>query len=406
MVDNERNTADTLWMSNGHQVADAAIASSDAHVVMMVNGGAKVFDKQGGLLRAYGLAEIWGAHHIANVGRVDIQVQYDAGASRWVLTALHEDGDPLHAGSLDIAVTSDPTNPAGWASWHFTKADRGDTGSGTDFPHLSISADAVYLSYLQGGVQRIIAWSKADLYAGNPAPAWRKYAPDFGGFAQPVRGLTASPRMYFMVASGTNSETLVTWDSPFGANVVTVSAPMPLAIHDDAPGFITQLDGDQFVHANGATDGGARYHEGSIYGIRGVGVGDYTALRWYRLNPLTLTMLEQGVLGSGTNIHRLFPNLTVNSRGGIIIGYMVAGPTLWPGLRAIGVTRERAVLPEVVLTNGDGPVPTRNNVTRTGDYSGMELDPDGLTAWFTSPYGVGDTTFAYKMWVAGIRLGS
>ena len=125
---------------------------------------------------------------------------------------------------------------------------------------------------------------------------------------------------------------------------------------------------------------------------RGSGLGNEIAgVRWYEIRRKngTYSLYQQGTYSPDDGVNRWMGSIAMDNAGNIAVGYSVSNAVnVKPGIRYTGRLAGDAVgqmtLGEATLMDGTGVQLTTNN--RWGDYTSLNLDPDGCTFWYTNEY--------------------
>ncbi|MCA9980713.1 MAG: proprotein convertase P-domain-containing protein, partial [Anaerolineales bacterium] len=401
------------------------------HIVVGVNASLAVYDKQGNeLVAPISYATFWGNNCGLSAGRFlfDPWSVYDEEAGRYVLgiTANFNSGNN---GSACIAVSQTDDATGDWYLYNFD----GNPGDGTDYfldyPHIGVGQDALYVTanmFLGTSFVRthVFAFDKDSMYAGLPANSW-KINDDNNSTVQPakIKGFatggwpTDAQEPHYFVTS--------VWGTP-GLNV------MQLALDENdpwgTPPTYTQVGDIATTYAQAVSQpqqGGnqiqgndyrlldVEYWAGKLYTTHTIGcnpgTGTVNCVRWYEIDMRsgTPTAVQEGTLTSQAEF-RSFPDLAVDTCGNMVIGYTKTSSTSFPSVYVAGrevgdplnELKQETLLKagEVVYQSFDGPP------HRWGDYTGMALDPDGLTHWYVGEYAADITANAkWSTWVAGLR---
>ena len=134
--------------------------------------------------------------------------------------------------------------------------------------------------------------------------------------------------------------------------------------------------------------GAAVYEVGGVlFAVQDTQVGGRSAIRWYRVDAASGTLLESGTV-SDPNLDFSYPSIAANEEGVIVIGfdgsglarfvssYAIVGETV-AGLTTFGVP---LLLKEGVANYHYAPV---SGVSRWGDYSATSVDPEDSTRFWT-----------------------
>ena len=134
---------------------------------------------------------------------------------------------------------------------------------------------------------------------------------------------------------------------------------------------------------------GATVYEvgGVLFAVQATQVGGHSAIRWYRVDAASDTLLESGTI-SDPNFDYSYPSIAANEDGIIVIGfdgssltqfvssYAIAGETVG-GATTFGAP---LLLKEGVANYHYAPV---SGVSRWGDYSATSVDPEDPTHFWT-----------------------
>ncbi len=125
-----------------------------------------------------------------------------------------------------------------------------------------------------------------------------------------------------------------------------------------------------------------------------------TGIQWAQIdvtagNVIT-TPVQQQVYGNlGDGVSRWLGSLAVDDQGNMALGYSAASATVNPDIRYAGrlASDPLNTLPQIETTMLPGVTRATqvgncggSTCIRWGDYSGMSLDPDGCTFWYTNEY--------------------
>jgi hypothetical protein len=112
--------------------------------------------------------------------------------------------------------------------------------------------------------------------------------------------------------------------------------------------------------------------------------------RWWELRkPLNPVLHQEGTWAPDDGIHRWMGSVALDKQGNLALGYSVVNATdVFPGIRYAGRLAGDPLgqlsRGERVLQNGSGVQTTTNS--RWGDYTSMNVDPDGCTFWYINEY--------------------
>lgn len=313
---------------------------------------------------------------------------------------------------IAVTLTSDPTGA--WYKNSIVVSQGTDSNRWPDYPTLGVDARGVYTAaYMVGGGMSLFALDKAPLTAATPSLGtvtafrdlpWEGAIQPCVTYDDPGRAYCVS-RATFMhmrvrsVAGPLTSPTLVEhgW-----ASIPSHSSP-PSA---PALGSIAPLDTLDWRPMN------AVFRNGSIYTTHGVAVSDRAGVRWYEIDPVSVTATQVGTIAD-SSLYYFMPSISVNARGDVILGFTGSSESQYAGAyftgRSAGDTPGAVAVP-ALYRPGQGAYNTvdSNGVNRWGDYSLTSVDPvDDLTLWTIQEYSRGNDrwgTWIAKLMVPACRI--
>ncbi len=265
-----------------------------------------------------------------------------------------------------------------------------------DYPHIGVGVDAIYVgsNMFGGGEGRLFAFEKAAMYAGTPAASETQF---LGADSTPqpmkIRGAEPADGKHFFIASrsGVGVFELYSWDDPFGANTLVDEGSLDLpASHGVAVGFGigSPQSGGSSINSIDPRGLDFEYRDGFGWLTNLVscnpGAGTVNCVQWGQIDVATASVEQAGVFGTDGD-YRIFPDLAVNSCGDMMVGYTKTTSSSFPGIWVAG--RQAADPPgtmqgEIEIKAGE----VAFGSGRWGDYTGMAIDPDGLTFWYLGEY--------------------
>ncbi|MCP4845724.1 MAG: hypothetical protein GY901_11605, partial [Actinomycetia bacterium] len=124
------------------------------------------------------------------------------------------------------------------------------------------------------------------------------------------------------------------------------------------------------------------------------GGGTVDCVRWAQVDPAGPSVVQAGVFASSGE-WRFFPDLAANHCDDMAIGYTKSSqsihPAVWVTGREVGDTagmlqaETQLKAGEIIYTSFETNDP-QFEAYRWGDYTGMTVDPDGLTFWYLGEY--------------------
>lgn len=409
---------------------DSNGAIGPSHFMEFINGAVSVYGKADGQ-SVLGLSDVdfWsqaGVNLSSSSAISDPRVIYDPGSQRWFATQVDFNAtatDPtLQANNFLLAV-SDSADPTGtWHGFRF-RADP-TTGNFADFPTLGLDAVAVYISgdFYHGETNAVgaglVSIPKTDLLAATPTIANRHW---FGVMSYATRGAVLQPAICFdgSETGGVLSIADIGSDTDPHSNVVnfvvqnaggtspTLTAStflnvlpyvVPYDADLDAPQFsVLQPDNSTTLLANDARLSAKVYAvNGVLYAVHTTQLNGRLAIRWYRINAASHTVIEQGTIAD-PNQDLFFPSVAANQNGAVVIGCNGSGATNFVSSYAyVGETKNSTTtfggqillkagvnnyhdVYEILAQLEDEPVVP----SRWGDYSAMSIDPADPTHFWT-----------------------
>ncbi len=391
---------------------DPEVAVGPSHIVAVVNSRYAVYDKSGTLLAGpsslttffTGSGGTPGCDS-SYPGIFDPNVLYDEEADRFILGV---DGG---GSSYCIAVTTGSSPTGTWNRYAFPT---NYGGSGFDFPHAGVGRQAIYVgsnqftcltsgcSFVGGRAYAIDKWA---LYAGQPAEVVTHSTGSANSTPQPanlhgyLQGTwpQGGPHYLFTEDYFGAIHSLWSWDDPFGADDFALLANLNLSTASGVtaafPPLAPQLGSAATLESNDWRGLDTEYRNGHLWLTNNIGCnpggGAVTCVRWAEVDPEVPAVVQAGVFSSAGD-HRLFPDLAANHCDAMAVGYTKTGSTLYPAVWATGRQRGDAagtLQAEVELRVGDADYTAFDGSPhRWGDYTGMTVDPDGLTFWYYGEY--------------------
>ncbi len=389
------NFTGTSIFESGYLPPDTMGAVGSGHIVELINGRYRVYDKAtGSRLADSSLDDFWISGGAAPVRYAfDPRVLYDPFAQRYYGVAVDN-----HRGANGFLVAVSRTaNPLdGWAAFRLD-ADTADD-HWADFPRLGFDADGVYVAadmYALGTAPQasnVLVLPKSDLLAPTPTVARATLLEDtaVGTTAQPVVSLdnTPLPQSFWSVMSGFDGllRTTVTGTitaPSVGLNGVALIASAPPPPDADQPGSGTNLE----------TNNSTRFSsnvvlvEGSFWAVQNIAHEGAAALRWLQIRAADNAVLQSGTLYDPL-LDFYYPSIAVNPAGDVVIGASGSGESQFASAYAfIGHTADgvTAFDEPLLLKAGVGTYERLDSIGRNrwGDYSATVVDPEDPRVFWT-----------------------
>ncbi len=408
---------------------DPDIMVGKDHIVVGVNTSFQIFDKTGTSLVGPTLYEtFWGnncATGASTVVMFDPYSGYDEENGRYVMgiTAYDTAVNGGDNGWACIAVSQTDSATGQWYLYSFD----GNPGTGTDYffdyPHIGIGQDALFLGSNMFGTSfvrnHVFAFDKDAMYAGQTANSVKINVGSNNFTIQPAKlkgyltggwPTNANEPHYFVDAQyGNNQNTLTVWafSDPWGTpsftsvGTVTVNS---YSLTVDQP-----QQGGSNIQGNDNRLLDVEYWGGKLWATHAIGCnpggGTVNCVRWYEIDISsgTPSLVQQGTFSSGST-YRSFPDLGVNACGDMMVGYTMTSSSMYPSVYVAG--REAAdaagtLKNETLVHAGEDYYTAYDSVPRRwGDYTGMAMDPDGVTFWYLGEYSRNQATARWSTWVS------
>lgn len=406
---------------------DPDITVGHDHIIVGVNTSFQIFDKAGNSLVGPTLFEdFWGANcgTGSSVSMFDPYLDYDEKEGRYILgiTAYDPNVNGGDNGYACIAVSKTDSATGQWWLYSFD----GNPGTGTDYffdyPHLGVGQNALYLSANMFGTSfvrnHVFAYDKFAMYAGQSANSVKINVGSSNFTIQPAKmhGYTsggwptnANEPHYFVDAQyGNNQNRLTVWKmtDPFGTASLTQAGTVTVNSYS-LPVSQPQLGGSN-IQGNDNRLLDVKYWGGKLYTTHAVGCnpgsGTVNCIRWYiiDISSGTPSLIDQGTFASNGE-YRSFPAIAPNACGDMLVGYTKTSSSIYPSVYVAG--REAAdpagqLKQETLLHAGEAFYTAYDSVPRRwGDYTGMGIDPDGVTFWYVGEYSRNQATARWSTWV-------
>jgi len=381
--------------------ADSNGAIGPLHFVEFINGFFAVYNKTTGeAIRRISDTQFWNNAGVSPSTVADPRTIYDPISQRWFASQVDFDGsaqDPTFESNDFLLAVSDTSDPLG--SWHaFSFVADPTAVHFADFPTLGVDSNAVYISGDMfhgennplGSV--LVSIPKTDLLASPPVITNRSFQSLAsysvrGQVLQPAVCLDGSASGIVLATTdilGESSLKLSRVLNSGGTNATMAPATTLVVPSYTAPLDATQPDGTATVAVNDARFSAKAYVvKGIIYAVHNVEVNSRAAIRWYRIDAASQTVLESGTIAD-SNLDLFFPSIAANTNGTMVIGcngssidtlvscYAIVGETV------NGVTTFGNLM--LLATGGDVYHDLFEQIgfsddSRWGDYSATMIDP-------------------------------
>lgn len=400
------DSLDTTECCGGTAVVppDPDMAAGPDHLIAVVNKALEIYDKSGNsLLGPTTFASFFAADPTCT-NQFDPTVVYDEEADRFIIGA---DGNGTHF-CMAVTQTGDPTG----TYYLYTVPATPVGGEFHDYPHMGVGNEAIFMGANQfggsipGGFEgRVWAFDKAAMYAGaTMTPV--TFSTGFEGTPQPLnlhgflQGTWPTTNTHYILTDPYDGATMTVWEWPnaLSGGIPTIVNTLDLnaatGVTGGFPVSVPQSGGDN-LEGNDWRFRNFEYRNGSAWATDTVscdpGGGIVNCVRWTQID-LTVSppvILQASVYASSGDF-RTFPDLAVNACNDMAIGYTKSNSGMFPGIWYTGRLSTdflNTLQPEAELKAGEVTYVAYDGAPlRWGDYTGMTIDPDGVTFWYLGEY--------------------
>ena len=383
---------------------DPEMAAGPNHLIAVVNVAFEIYDKTGTTLAgpttfSSFFASLGGAC-LSNP--FDPNVVYDEEADRWVIAA---DGD----GTTYCIAVSQTADPTGSYNLYAVPA-QPIGGEFHDYPHTGVGDTYIVAGANQfggsipGGFEgRVWAFDKSVMYAGGAlTPVTASTGNDgtpqplhLHGFSQGTWPAFGATHYFATDPYDGCTVNIWQWNIPTAPSIVaTYNLCTATGVTGGMPVDFPQSGGSN-IQANDWRMRGFEYNNGSGWIADAIscnpGAGTVDCARWHEvdLSGGTPSLVQAGVYASDSQ-YRVFPDLAVNQCNDMALGYTKSSTSMFPSVWYTG--RENGdplgtLQAEAELKAGEITYTAFDSVPhRWGDYTGMTIDPDGVTFWYLGEY--------------------
>ncbi len=408
---------DTILGSYGGIPPDAQVAAGPAHNVAAVNSVWGVFDKETGERRYATYLGRWFRNAIEETEFLlgfpyvfDPWLVFDRRADRFYLLATYY--HLLSNTSHWMLSVSDDANPLGrWTNYRITPI---NTAGIVDYPKLGYDGRALYLTqnYFGGELSfsdvTLAVLNKADVLAGRTVDAFHftglaRFTENSTDFTlQPTVRPPGAPNRgepFYLLSTRLSlsgqSDSLTVWKVRNPATDPTLSCAsvdvtpywfLPTA---EQRGSEAELETGEGRLMNVVTDPA----DGTLWTTHSVptdwnGDGNLVdAVRWYQVNPREATVVQSGMFGE-EGVSYYWPAVAANGDSTVVVSNF-SGPGHYLGVSAVGRTRGHRtgrMEDRVTVRRGRSAYDYGGATMRTGDYSGISVDPETGRYWGVAEY--------------------
>jgi hypothetical protein len=344
-------------------------------------------------------------------GLSDVTMCYDEPIGRFIVGDLDVD-QSTPASSFDFAVSRN-SNPTALDTnnWRFYQLSTTEPGLWSDYPgNIGYNQDALVITWYMSasgknvGPIRVDAESQADL-ANNSAGSISGVTFNLSApLLRPVtmHDSTAGGPMWLVQASqgSGSSVTLIRVDNILNAGSVTTTPfTVPVASYS-APNPALNPNGTPIVSPFGGGQTDARILKAAeanniIVASQTIGINsNEDGARWYEFNVSDInnpTLADEGTEHFGANTYATYSGIDINPVGDIGMSLILSGNDTSTDYMSVVVTGRnssdpagRMEDPAILVRAGD----SNNTDGRMGDFSGINVDPDG-SFWIANEFTTG-----------------
>jgi subtilisin-like proprotein convertase family protein len=379
------------------------------HVMTVHNTEVRIQTRGGTQLGRIGLNDWWRAFGgtFASTSSFDPKILYDPYYNRWIFTACANAG--LTSSSLLLA-TSSSSDPTG--TWFAVRASADASGEAwTDYPSIGFNKDWVVVSSnnykITSGTSvggKLFVFTKSQLYDRSltslrtvslnvdtilvPAITYDKTAATLY-FLQLWNGNTGGAG-YLRLCSLTGPPGTETYNY----NIAFPMSPSPWASTGQFSkgGNLPQLGSTARIDASDDCIQNVVYRNGSLWCTQTVFTPTSNPtnaqVQWWEVS-VAGDVLQRARIGGGTSgFHCAYPNLAVNCRNDVLIGYSRFSAQQYASANfsyRLGTDAANTLRADTVLKAGEAPYAKDYGygVNRWGDFSATMVDPVDDTAMWT-----------------------
>jgi hypothetical protein len=342
-------------------------------------------------------------HASPGSGLSDPIVVYDEKIQRFIIGDQDVDFNS-HVSNFDVAVST-TNNPANFsaASWKFYRISTTEAGHDADYPgNFGYNNDAFVFTLNMFGVSgdvhvQINSVSAADLMNGVSNAnlhAFRNDQPGISWRPTTMHDSVAGDPMWFVTETGNNTQisvikmtNVLSKTASFTTTKMSVTPYQQTVapLNPDGSPITFNIDSRILKSAEANNTIVATHIVATASGIE-------DDAQWYaiRVNGGMPVLAQQGRISSGANTYITYPGIDINPSGQIGMTYMQSGNDTASDFMSMFVTL-RAPTDPVGTMETAMPVPAGvgagiNFDGRSGDLSGINIDPVDGTFWATNEY--------------------
>ncbi len=392
------------FQHTGWTPPDPDIAAGPNHVVIVVNGGIRFYQKNGTLDHSESINNFW-APVGAQTFVFDPVAVYDHYNDRFVVGATE------HVGSQDYLVIamSDDNNPNG--TWHKYRFNVDSLGDFIDYPNMGVDEKAVYICcdyFGSPGGSRIHIFDKSKMLNGSSMSVTSVKTSNSLRSLGATNDYTADDTGYFVTA-WSGSSTRVDIDAirdPLGSRTYS-STSVAVPFFSSPPSVPQKGTSSKLASIDIRTKNGV-VRNGHLWTCHSIGSGGVTRVRWYDFDlrgwpssgnsPL---LNESGTLDFGSGQYCWMSDIAVDNAGNAVIVMSRSSSNDYAYTAyAVKPAGSSSFDPPVTLKTGEGS----DTSGRWGDYAGIDQDPSNPGTFWTHNEYAGPGSSNWRTWVGEIEI--
>jgi hypothetical protein len=400
------------------------------HYMETVNSRFQIWNKTGtSLLGPLSLGTIWSGFPgpwSSSLNDGDPIVLYDEAANRFFVAQFSLPNYPNGPFYIIMAVsqTGDPTGS--WHRYGFSYANM------PDYPKFGIWPDGYYMSanaFSAGSLNfvgtYVTAFERSQMltgataqsvtFTGSGATTWSFLPSDWNGATTPPAG---SPNYFGQLhdnafyggSDGFDVYSFsVNWVTPGSSTFTGPSfiATSPYTTVNGIPqqGTSTLLDNLSVMTMFRLDYRNFGTHQSMVVCHTIDAGGSRAGMRWYefRKPAATWVLHQEGTYAPADGLERWMGSIAINAAGHIALGYSISSSTMFPSIRYTGRYASdplgQMTIPEETIYAGSG---SQTSLTRWGDYTSMNVDPNGVNFWYVNQYQPSTGSFNWRTRIANI----
>ena len=408
------------------------------HYFETVNSRFQIWNKTGtSLLGPLNLGTIWAGFPgpwSSSLNDGDPIVLYDEAADRWFIAQFSLPNYPNGPSYIIMAVSQTPDPTGSWHRYGFSY----NTGI-PDYPKFGIWPDGYYMSansFSSGSLNYAgtlnVAFERSQMltgavaqsvtFNGSGATTWSFLPADWNGAATPPAGspnyfLQAHDNTWYGGSDGVDIYSFsVNWVTPgsstfTGPSFIATAAFNLLSGNSTVPQqgtsqLLDHLGQNRVMNRLDYRNFGT--HQSMVV-CQTVNAGSNRAgMRWreFRKPGASWVLHQEGTYAPADGLHRWMGSIAINAAGHIALGYSISGATMFPAIAYTGRYATdplgQMTIPEETIFAGSGS--QTGGLSRWGDYTSMNVDPNGVNFWYVNQYQPSSGSFNWRTRIANINV--